>query len=682
MGQDGVDEDLLGQILERSEGWVTGIRLAQLWLGQRGDPADVVDAFHGSHRDIADYLTEEVINCLPDGVEKFLVATSVPNEFNASLVHALVNVADGREMLNQVERQGLFLVPLDNERDWYRYHPLFREFLTSRLRSRFPDMESDLARRTALWFEANCCPVESAQYYLRSGDPHAAARMLDQVAEHLLLQQGETYKLIGLVEQLPDETRQAFPALHRFYAWALVLTGRLDEAEMLVRGFELRVADMAPDEARSHHAEIAGIRSRIAAYRADHEATITYAQSALELAEPSNDWFRADALLSLGFALRAVGRIYDAADVFGQASALGRICEFPHAALWGSRYQALTYISQGRLRDADELIERDIESARAVGFDRGAAFAAILVGRGELLYERNDLHGARRDLVRALGFAQQAGDAKILMNVYVALALLEEAEGSHEKARLTSRRAVRVFGGPGERASEAWLALRHGDLPAVRSWMESYTASEGYAASLSKGESEQIMLGRALMAISGPSEARPFLAELLAQAEASGRLGRALVIRILLANAADAEDFETQVVEHVRHVLDIALRERYVRSVIDEGQGFLRILRQMMRQEHDARRRQYAGLILAAAEAGDGPELGDATSFGLLEPLTVRQRDVLRLMIDGRSNRETADDLFVAEGTVKAHIHQIYGKMMVRNRAEAIKAAHDLKIFA
>jgi LuxR family maltose regulon positive regulatory protein len=184
------------------------------------------------------------------------------------------------------------------------------------------------------------------------------------------------------------------------------------------------------------------------------------------------------------------------------------------------------------------------------------------------------------------------------------------------------------------------------------------------------------------MAISGPSEARPFLAELLAQAEASGRLGRALVIRILLANAADAEDFETQVVEHVRHVLDIALRERYVRSVIDEGQGFLRILRQMMRQEHDARRRQYAGLILAAAEAGDGPELGDATSFGLLEPLTVRQRDVLRLMIDGRSNREIADDLFVAEGTVKAHIHQIYGKMMVRNRAEAIKAAHDLKIFA
>jgi LuxR family maltose regulon positive regulatory protein len=680
IGNEGTDEETVRLLRQRSEGWVAGIRLAVLWLQRSGNSAEVVDGFRGNHRDIADYLAEEVINCLPEEMGQFLLKTSMLDQFSATLATAVTGEDDAASLLSQIEAQGLFLIPMDHERQWYRYHGIFREFLQERLRRTNPQMESELHRRAAAWYQSQGMLVEASDCLLRVGDATSAAELVNQIAESLLLQQGETHTFIRLVEQLPREILPAFPSMHRFYAWGLVLTGRLDEAEVLASDFERHVSTDAPGLAQFHRAEIASIRSRIAAYRADHETTIAQATTALELAEPTMDWFRADALLSLGFAHRALGHIDEAADIFGQASRLGWLCNLAHAACWGSRYQALTYVSQGRLHDAAMLVHDDITRARNAGLDRGAAFAALLVGRGELRYERNDLEGARRDLTRALDLAQVVGDAKILMNVYVALALLEEAEGHPVDARTAVRRAIHVFNGPGEKATEAWLAMRRGDMATVRRWAEWYRASEGDAPSLSCGETEQVMFGRALIAMGNVGEGTAFLAELLRQAETTGRWGRALVIRMMLAAASDVTDDEPAAFAHVRQVLDLAMRERYVRSVLDEGPQFLRLLRRAARHDESAPRRHYAAVLLAAA--GDAPASPDHSSAPdvLIEPLTLRQEEILRLMVDGNSNREIADALFVAEGTIKAHVHQIYGKLMVRNRAEAIRAAHELNL--
>jgi LuxR family transcriptional regulator, maltose regulon positive regulatory protein len=677
LGLDGQAEQVVEALQQRSEGWAAGLRLAKLWLERLGNPSTLEDIFHGNHRDIADYLAEEVINHLPEETEQFLLATSVLDRFSASLAEEVSGIEGAGRILDDIERQEMFLIPLDHERQWYRYHGVFREFLRARLNRRYPGREQELLRRAAIGCETQNLLTDAASYYVLANDYEAAADLVDRAAESLLLRQGETLTLIRLVEQLPAEIVQRYPALQRYFAWALVLVGRLQDAEALAADFERNLDGVSEEKRAFQQAEIASIRSRIAAYRGDHDATIAYAVKALEYAHPTMDWFRADALLSLGFAYRAVGRIDDACNVFAQAARLGWDTGFSHAALWGTRYQALTHLSQGRLRDADALVESEIERARRLGLEAGPPYAALLVSRGELRYERNDLQGARLDLSQALALAREVGDAKTLMNVYVALALLEDAEGHPDQAREKMRRAINIFDGSGEKAMDAWLALRHGDMSPVRSWMDAYIAEEGNQPSLSCGEQEQVMLGRALLLAGDPVRGRAFLEDLLQESMRTRRWGRALSIQTLLAVAADEAGDEARAFQYARGVLDLAMREQYIRSILDEGPAFLRVMRRAIRQDDSPARRQYAALLLAAAEPASQADPLD--QHALVEPLTARQEEVLTLMAEGRSNREIADMLFLAEGTVKAHVHQIFSKLMVRNRAEAVRAAQRLR---
>jgi LuxR family maltose regulon positive regulatory protein len=676
LGLSGRAGHIVEMLQQRAEGWAAGLRLAQLWLRQLDNPATVEGVFRGSHRDIADYLAEEVIRQLPEETERFLVTTSVLERFSASLGGAVSDIGDASRIVEDIERRELFVIPLDHQREWYRYHGIFREFLRARLARDSREQETELLKRAACWYEAHGMLTDAASYFIRGNDPEAAAELVNRTAETLLLREGETLTLIHLVEQLPAEVVQKFPSLQRYFAWGLVLVGRLDEAEAMAAAFEQRLGEADGAARDLQEAEIASIRSRIAAYRGDHNATISFATTALERADPDMDWFRADALLSLGFAYRAIGKIDEACDVFGQAASLGWKSGFPHAALWGARYQALTYVSQGRLRDADTLIESGMERAQQAGMDQGPAYAALLISRGELRTERNDLSGARRDLTRALALAQEVGDAKILMNAYVALAILEDAQGNSSVAQDRIRRAISIFDGQGEKATAAWLAFRAEDFSAVRHWMESYIEQYGEEPSPTCGELEQVMLGRAMLRLDDLEHGVAFLTKLLEESTATGRWGRTLPIHILLAEAADRAGDEVVAFEHVRQILDLAIPERYVRSVLDEGPGFLRLLRRSMRHDDSPARRRYAAMLLTAADPDSLSSPLDQNA--LVEPLTARQEEVLALLAEGRSNREIADALFLAEGTVKAHVHQILSKLMVRNRAEAIRAAQRL----
>jgi LuxR family maltose regulon positive regulatory protein len=679
LGADCDDEPLARLLQRRAEGWVAGLRLVKLWLRTMGNLPAVEASFQGSHRDIADYLAEEVMKHVPPEVERFLMHTAVLDRFCGPLAAAVTGIDDAGSVLDQVEQQGLFIIPLDHERRWYRYHGIFRQFHVSRLERTHPDAERNVWRSAARWYREADQPIEAATAYLRGGEPAEAAELLERFAEPLLLRDGETTTLIHLVEQLPRGLLAGRPALVCYYAWALVLVGRLDEAEAMARDIEARIGASIPEHDRPWRSEVASIRARLAAYRGNHEETIAFSKVALECSDPSFDWFRADALLSLGFAYRAIGKTREACDAFGRASRLGWESGFTHAALWGSRYQALTLVSLGRLRDAALMIERDMERAVTSGMDRSPAYAALLVTRGEIHYERDEREAARSDLMKALQLARSVGDAKILMNVYVAIAILEDAEGNLPAARDAIRRAVGVFDGPGEKAVEAWIALRHGEVSTVRQWMQDYVREHGESPSLGQGEQEQVMLGRAMLALGDTDEGTAFLRALLSESDESGRHGRAMVIKILLACAANEAGNEDEAAALARDVVDLAMREGFVRTILDEGQDFLRLLRRTMRRETSPAHRQFLASLFADAEAAGGESDG-APNGALIEPLTPRQEEVLRLMVEGRSNREIADDLYLSEGTIKAHIHQIFGKLMVRNRAEAIRVARELDL--
>jgi LuxR family maltose regulon positive regulatory protein len=573
--------------------------------------------------------------------------------------------------LRQVEERGLFLIPLDQERRWYRYHAVFRQYLRDRLQALDPAAERRINATVSRWFERQGDGVEAVSYALRAGETDRAADLLESLAEDLLLHRGEAHTLARLANQLPDDACLRRPSLHQFHAWALVLLGRLDDAAAIADRLEASNEDMA--------AQIAGIRSRIAAYRGDQEDAIRHATSALGNGQggPVKQWFRADTLLSLGFAYRVTGRIDEALDAFNQASVAGWSCGFAHGALWGTRYAALTLMSQGRLRDAEEVVERGFDRAAATGMDHGAPLAALLTSRGEIRYEHNDLTGARADLERALAIAQDVGDAKMLMNAYVAMSQLEQAAGDDELARRYAHRATLVFDGPGEKANAAWIALRQGDLGSVRRWIEQYTRDAGEAPDLCIGEGEQIMLGRAMLATGDSSRAARFLEDLLAQADDSGRAGRAMTIRLLLAVAVSTNGDEARATEYLQPAMDLAMAEGYCRSLLDEGPAVSGLLRRWASGQVPRELRRFALRVLAP---GGQLDTNSGHTGALLEPLTPRQREVLALMEDGLSNREIAARLFLSEGTVKAHMHQIYARLMVRNRAEALVAARELQL--
>lgn len=657
-------------LADQSEGWAAGIHLARLWLRDDNDAASVLRAFQGTHRDIADYLAEEVVGRLSEELKWFLVATSVPDSFTASLAGEIAGVEDADRMLREIEQRSLFLLPLDHERLWYRYHGVFRQFLRTRFRQLDQAEENRINSAVSRWHEREGNLVEAVTYALRAGDFGRAAGLLDGVAEHLLLQRGEAHTLLRLVEQLPEEAIGERPSLRQFHAWALVLLGRLDEAAAIADRLASRQSEMG--------AEISGIRARIAAYRGDQGETIARAEAALSDDGAHTHWFRADTLLSLGFAYRVVGRIDEALDAFTQASAAGWDCGFAHGALWGTRYQAITLVSQGRLREASDLIEHGLQRATDSGLDHGAALAALLIGRGEIRYERNDLRGAREDLERGLAIAQGVGDAKILMNAYVAMSMLEQAAGNDELARRHARRATLVFDGTGEKATAAWIALRQGDLAMVTRWMNHYVREVGMEPDLCVGETEQIMLGRAMLVTGDIDGGRAFLETLLRQAEDSGRFGRAITIHLLLAQSASARGSEGPAFRHLSEAVTIASGEEFCRAILDEGPDVLNLLREWASRGHASQQdRQYVLRVLAFARDGED---GSGASAGLIESLTPRQMEVMRLMVDGLSNRDIASRLFVSEGTVKAHVHQIYGKLMVRNRVEALRAARDLNL--
>ena len=685
-----LSSDDVAALVARTEGWVAALRLAALSLRGRSDPSGVIENFGGTHRDIADYLGEEVLANLPPDLRTFLIETSILDRLCGPLADAVTGRGDGQAMLERLEAANLFLLPLDAERRWYRYHGLFSDLLRTQLARTGADgveHERALHRRAAAWFTAEGILADAITHTLVAGDSVAAAALIDRAA-HDAFYSGETRALIQWVEALPPDLLADYTHLLHAYAWALIRTGRLDDAETLTDRIECDFhanGDTAAE--RGLGAVVAAIRSRIAAYRGEHAQTISYAEQSLALIDDTRHPLRGDAALGRGFALDALSETDTAADAFANALRIGWATEHMQAILWGARYLASVRIVQGRLDDAEVLIADNLDRVRREHPAAGATLSALLISRGEVHYERNRLAEARRDIVAGLSLAHRAGDAKILMNGYVARALLEQAEGQPDAAAATVARAVQVFGGTFSAAVQAWLALRQGNLSAAQRWAAG-TGLNGSSAAANPaippaGEIEKIIHGRILLASGQVDEAIDGLERLLAATDAAGRTRRSIELLALLAIGYADTGERARAVATLDQALDRAEPEGFLRLLVDVGPALAPLLRETLRtgggRQLPRSRRAYVVKLLAAlaAEEPAGPA---AAPPGLAEPLTEREREVLQLIAAGRSNREIAGELFVAEGTIKAHVHNIYGKLMVRSRTEAIAYAHELRL--
>jgi LuxR family maltose regulon positive regulatory protein len=674
---------------ERAEGWIAGLQLAALSLRGRDDPAAFIAAFSGTHRHILDYLAEEVLDRQAEDDRRFLLQTSVLERLTADLCAALTGRAESQLVLERLDRENLFLIPLDDERRWYRYHHLFADVLRNHLRRASPALVPDLHRRAAAWYEGHGLPFEAVEHALAGGDSDRAADLVERLVPALWARR-EPVTLRRWLDALSDDLVRARPRLAMAAAESRLLRGRgtlaepyLDAAERLLRQESL--GEQRGDDP-ADLAGIAAMRSLAAILREDVQGSVALAREALDTLPPSHR-LRGLALFSLGAAHWLEGDIAAADRALASAAEDAIALGHPYMAQLSLVYLAETRLLAGRLPDAVALYERSL-ALTPVPAGRPDVNGPY-VGLGAILYERNDLAGADTSLRRGIDLAEQEGNHLVIIAGLLFLAHVQQAQGVAEGASRAMDRAMalaaehgfaRLWIAPSVRAHEVRLWLRQGRVGDAGHWAR--TLHDRPAETPVPGlirEAEQLAVARVLLAQGQPPAARDLLAGLIEAAARAGRARSEMEARTLQALALQALGRPEEAAQALGRALILATPGGFVRTFLDEVPAITPLLRAAAR---DGAAGEYAHRLLGAlaprTEGGTATVPASRSTQPLPEPLTERELAVLRLAAEGATNQEIADRAFIAVNTVKKHLKNVFAKLEASSRTEAVARARDL----
>ena len=682
-----LSRDDIASLEERTEGWVAGLQLAALSMRDREDLPAFVESFSGGHRDILDFLAEEVLARQPTRVRRFLLETSILDSLTGPLCDALIGRTDGNEMLEKLERENLFVVALDDERVWYRYHHLFRDFLRGRLRHENPELVSELHLRASGWYEENGRTAEAVGHALSAPDHGLAVRLIG-VGSRLAWSRGEVPTVLRWLEALPAQARRNRPRLILQHAMALALTGRPDGAEPLLEEAE-REVEATGEDRRFLSGFASAVRSWCARLRGDTPHAVELAQRGLSLLPEEEGGLRAFAAVVLGDTLWTTGDLASAGEALAEAARIGRSAGHVYSTLSAMTLQARVQSERGRLREAGETLSQAQRFVEEQGIELLPAAGAIHIGVGALLYERDDLDGAERALETGVELAERTGNVTDLVWGYVTLSRTKRARGDEggalEMAHKTEQIA-RDYGADLEIAIAAsWMArlsLIRGDL-AEAAFEQERSANADDAAAAARMV-YRITSARILHVRERHREALGLLEEPRKAAESGGRARDLIEVLSLQALALWAANGKERAVSILSEALALAAPEGYVRTFVDEGQPMAEILSRVLETQHRGRLdspprfpAHYVKKLLAWLERDT---TGAALVARLPEPLTERELEVLRLIASGKSNHRIASELFISVGTVKTHVNNLYRKLNARSRTQAVARGRELNL--
>jgi LuxR family transcriptional regulator, maltose regulon positive regulatory protein len=696
----GLPTEVVVALAAVTEGWIVGLQLAALSMRERSDVSGFIDAFKGSHRYILDYLTEEVIEQQPAPVQAFLLETSILDRLTARLCDEVTGRDDGQMMLERLEHANLFTIPLDDERLWYRYHHLFADMLRHRLRQSQPERVAELHRRATGWYERQGLVDDAIRQALAAGDDEWAARLVEQNTEAVVMR-SEGATLLRWLETLPEELVRSRPRLSIAYAIASLFGGRLEAVEPLLQDAE-RALGGSPEASRASPAEkgaggwladvsgcIAIIRSDLARMRGNTPRAIELSHQALSRLHKDSTYLRSKAAWNLGIAYWMSGDLLATERAFVELTTDNRTAGNAYLPLLASYGLGHLQAVQGRLHEAAEAYQRALQLGNEEGKPSLPVAGWAYLGMSELLYEWNDLDAAMRHIMEGLELGKRVGTAGPLATGYTFLARVRQARGDASGALKAIQKAQQIAPDPDTHhlfnpLAPHWVRvwLAQGDVKAAARW--AWERELGIEDELTfPREVEHIVLARVLIAQNRSDEALRLLERLLSAALAGGRTGRMIEILVLQTLARLAEDDTSGAVRTLARALPLAEPEGYVRIFVDEGASMAALLRSAASGGASP---GYAGELLVAFRhpAESSVPCIEATPPGvaqlLPQPLSERELEVLQLIASGLSNREIAQELFVTPGTVKRHTHNIYGKLEVRSRTQAVARARDLNL--
>ncbi len=694
--------DDLAALENRTEGWIAGLQLAVLSMQGRQDIRAFVEAFTGSHRYIADYLIDEVLSQRPEGTQDFLLKTAILDRLCASLCDAILGreaAEPGREedtgaatfsqpILETLEAANFFVVPLDDERRWYRYHHLFADFLRARLQQTNAKQIPELHRRAARWYEHQGFMADAISHFLNAEAFEQAANLVERAARDIL-RRGEHIRIRGWIEALPEELVRTRPRLCLAHVWALAYIRDTVSIESRLQDVEHALS--SANAAELTKTGIDHVRGEVTAYR----ATLMFWRNedlahALELCQqalgklPENDLhLRGQITLILGILYRDNNDLATANRVLGEAYTINRETGNIIWALEAQTIRAGVLQVQGKLHQAAKSYRQALELATTRNDQLLPTACYGLVGLGKVHREWNKLDEATHYLEQALDLGRQARFDHVVFDGTITLALVLQGQGDWNAANAMLEQAEQLAqkwnrARPLERLAvfKARLCLAQGRLEAAAHWVQESGLSIDDALS-GQFEMAYSTLARVLIAQKKLDESLTLLARLYDMATSAKSFGSLIEILTLQALAHQARGDISQAFPPLERALTLAEPEGYIRLFADEGQSMVELLQLALARKLAP---NYTSQLLAACQVGQVSFTTQSEAQPLVEPLTERELEVLHLIAAGLSNKAISEMLFITVGTVKRHTMNIYGKLGVNSRTQATVKARGLNL--
>lgn len=697
-----LSEEIVANLAMQTEGWIAGLQLAAISAQGLPDIAPFLETFTGNDLYIFDYLANEVWQKLPRTTQTFLLKAVIPARLNASLCDALTGQMNGQQVLEQLEKANLFIVRLDNQRRWYRFHHLFQEFLHERLQTLAPEKVRELHLRASTWYEQNGLMNEAIHHALRADDSLKAA-LLVMSAGQRLVQQNEMATLAQWLEALPEERFAVFPRLCLLRGWLSITSGQVLASQQWLQlaqqGIDENASSPLPhseQELAVILGELAVLRSHVTIFLGDIPRSLEWANQALRLIPEDDLFLRSLGELNLGVASWLNDDIKAAIRAMTRAEEIGQTANNLYVRLMAFCILGHIQMELGELRRSMQICQQGLQLAKEQQGEALSATAVLQITVGQLFYLWNDLDAADRSLQEGITLCQRWQHRDLMIYCYTVTAQIKQAQGNFPTALKMAQLAEQSIKGNQPHywiasalsALQIQLALVQQNFTLIEQWQRTEMCS--YV-----NVFEQEALAQIALAQKQPEKALLILAELFQRVEEIGRVGAMIDIRLWQTMAYLQQHATEQALQTFAHALALAEPEGFIRVIVDVGTPLKDLLLILTSGETLTTPLPYAvspTYMRTLLEAFDGPARPQNSQQGVPYPeqkvstqlallnLSKREIEIIRLIIAGLSTQEIAQRIIITENTVKWYIKSTYSKLRVHNRAQLVVQARELGI--
>ncbi|KPK03711.1 MAG: hypothetical protein AMJ56_18660 [Anaerolineae bacterium SG8_19] len=676
-------EDIKAMV-NRTEGWIAGLQLASIALQGKKDMSGYIQGFTGSQEYIADYLSDEVMNHQSKQVQEFLLKTSILEHLSSQLCDAVTEQKDSQQILQQLRSSNLFLTPLDDQGQWFRYHQLFADLLHQRLLESHADEVPHLYLKASRWFEEKDLLAEAIEYALRGSYFDRAIALLESAAEETI-KSSEIATFMRWIEKIPEDLVRSSVTLSIYYAWALLIrNGRPQVAESYLESIVLQDSQVI--------SRLMAVKSMLSMYQRQYPTAVSLASQALEELPEDDILFRELAAWNLSAALFMSGDKEGGEAILEEVAEVSRLSGNLLVAVIALCRLALARMQQGELHKPKELFQQALEIATDDQCNMLPVACEALIGLGTIHWELNELDLAQEYLLEGIELSKKWRQQSAIIG-YVTLAHLNQSQGDVTLAGQMMEKAKSLASGTiATEADDRYVALqqahlwlRQEDLPAARRWAhECGFDDDTYRRELQTSDNigahlirhyELIVLARILIAGKRLAEALELVDRIFPFMEKMGILEKMVEIHILKAIIYRGLVKSNRANSSLATAVSLAKPEGHIRPFLEEGSVLVQILKSVAAQGVET---EFIHDILSASIESPSASFNQKKRLELVESLSDRELEVLQLLATDLTVPEIANKMYLAVSTVRSHVKNIYGKLNVHSRFEAVIKGQEL----